>query len=74
MRFVRIGWGIKKRIKHPLTIAGMILGILTLLLIIFTYKGIGIGFLTGYTSAFIALAVLIFVLVGLNLRRNAALT
>jgi len=74
VRFVRIGWGIKKRIKHPLTIAGMILGILALLLIIFTYKGIDIGFLAGYTSAFIALAVLIFVLVGLNLRRNAALT
>jgi len=52
----------------------MILGILALLLIIFTYEGIDIGFLTGYTSAFIALTVLIFVLIGLNLRRNAVLT
>ncbi len=74
MRFVRIGWGIKKRIKHPLTIAGMILGILSLVLIIFTYSGRDIGFLTGYTNAFAALAVLIFLLVGLNLRRNALLT
>lgn len=49
----------------------MILGILSLVLIIFTYGGIDIGFLTGYTSAFIALAVLIFVLIGFNLRRNA---
>ena len=71
MRFVRIGWGIKKRIKHSLTIAGTILGILSLVLIIFTYSGKDIGFLSGYTNAFIALAVLIFVLIGLNLRRNA---
>ena len=49
----------------------MILGILSLVLIIFTYSGTDIGFLTGYTNAFIALAVLIFVLIGLNLRRNA---
>ena len=71
MRFVRTGWGIKKRIKHPLTIAGVILGILSLLLIIFTYSGKDIGFLTGYTNAFIALAVLNFIMIGLNLRRNA---
>ncbi len=71
VRFVRIGWGIRRRIRHPLTIAGNILGILALVLIIFTYYGRDIGFLTGYTNAFIVLAVLIFVLVGLNLRRNA---
>jgi len=57
--------------KHPLTIAGMMLGILSLVLIIFTYYGIDLGFLTGYTNAFTALAVLIFVLIFLNLRRNA---
>ena len=48
MRFVRIGWRYKKRVKHPLTIAGMILGILSLVLIIFTYYGRDMGFLTGY--------------------------
>ena len=74
VRFVRIGWGIKKRIKHPLTIAGMILGILSLILIIFTYYGRNLGFLTGYENAFVALAVLLFLLIGLNLRRNAVLT
>lgn len=74
MRFVRIGWGIKKRIKHPITIAGMILGIIALIIIIFTYYDRNIGFLTGYENAFAALAVLIFALVGLNLRRNASLT
>jgi len=74
VRFVRIGWGIKKRVKHPLIIAGIILGILSLVLIIFTYSSTDIGFLTGYTNAFIALAVLIFVLIGLNLRRNIVST
>ena len=49
----------------------MILGILSLVLIVLTYSGTDIGFLTGYTNAFIALSVLIFVLIGLNLRRNA---
>ena len=49
----------------------MILGILSLVLIIFAYEGRNIGFLTGYANAFIALAVLIFVLIGLNFRRNA---
>jgi len=72
VRFVRRGWGIKKRVKHPLTIAGMILGVITLILIISTYSSeIVFGFITGYFESFIALTILIFVLTGLNLRRNA---
>jgi len=71
MRFVRVEWRIKKRIKHPLTIVGNILGIIALLLIIFTYSKTDFWFITGYSAAFIALAVLIFVLIGLNFRRNA---
>ncbi|MHA1676642.1 MAG: hypothetical protein ACTSU6_05630 [Candidatus Njordarchaeales archaeon] len=71
MRFVRIGWRIKKRIKHPLTIAGMILGIIALILIIFTYSKMYFWFITGFNQGFVALTVLILVLIGLNLRRNA---
>ena len=70
MRFVRVGWGIKKRIKNPLTIAGVILGIIALLLIIFTYSKMDFGLITGYNQASVALTVLILVLIGLNLRRN----
>jgi hypothetical protein len=74
LRFKRVGWEIKRRIKHPLTIAGIVLGTLALLLIIFTFKGTGIGFITGYTTAFISLAVLCFILYGFNIQRNAVLT
>ena len=70
-RFVRVGWRIKKRIKHPLTIAGVILGIIALLLIIFSYYRMDFWFITGFNQAFVALTVLILILIGLNLRRNA---
>ena len=51
----------------------MVLGTLALLVMIFTMNHIDIGFITGFPNAFIALAVLIFALFGLNLRRNAVL-
>jgi len=66
-------WGIRRRTKHPLTIAGSVLGVLALLLVIFTFNGTDIGFITGYETAFLVLAVLIFILFGLNIRRNAVL-
>ena len=56
--------------RHPLTIIGEVLGIFALLLIILTFYGRNIGFITGYSMAFLVLAVIIFVLFGLNLRRN----
>jgi len=68
-----MNWGIRRRTKHPLTIAGSVLGVLALLLVIFTFNGTDIGFITGYDTAFLVLAVLIFILFGLNIRRNAVL-
>ncbi len=62
-----------KRFTHPLTIIGQVFGILALLLVIFTYQGKSIGFFTGYAAAFPALAVIIFILIGLNIGRNAIL-
>jgi len=62
-----------KVLKRPLTIAGMVLGTLALLVIIFTSYHIDIGFITGFATAFIVLAALIFILFGLNLRRNVVL-
>ena len=58
-------------LRHPLTIIGQVLGIFALILIIFTFYGIDIGVISGYATAFIVLAVIILVLFGLNLRRNA---
>ncbi len=62
-----------KRFTHPLTIIGQVFGILALLLVIFTYGGKSIGFFTGYATAFPTLAVIIFILIGLNIGRNAIL-
>ena len=69
----RMKWGIRKRIKHPLTTAGSVLGVLAVLLIVFTFNGTDFGFITGYETAFLVLAVIIFVFFGLNIRRNAVL-
>jgi len=73
MRFARMKWGIRRRTKHPLTFAGSVLGVLAVLLIVFTFNGTEIGFMTGYETAFLVLAVIIFVLFGLNIARNAVL-
>jgi len=62
-----------KRHAHPITIAGQILGIFALILIIRTFSGMNTGAITGYTTAFWVLAVVIFILFGLNIRRNAVL-
>jgi len=71
-RFKRTKWRLKRHTR-PITIIGNLLGIAALLLIIFTYKGINIWFITGYTTAFTVLAVIIFLLFGLNIVRNAIL-
>jgi hypothetical protein len=62
-----------KRHAHPVTIAGQILGIFALILIIRTFSGLNTGAITGYTTAFLVLAVVIFILFVLNLGRNAVL-
>ncbi len=72
VRFKRTKWRMK-RFTHPITIIGSLLGIAALLLIIFTYKGTNIWFITGYTTAFTVLAVIVFLLFGLNIMRNAIL-
>ena len=72
VRFKRTKWRLKRHTR-PITIIGNLLGIAALLLIIFTYKGTNIWFITGYTTAFTVLAVIIFLLFGLNIVRNAML-
>ena len=62
-----------KRHGHPITIAGQILGIFALILIIRTFSGLNTGAITGYSMAFIVLAVVSFILFVLNLGRNAVL-
>lgn len=72
LRYRQTEWRWKRHI-HPLTIAGQVLGILALILIIRTFSGMDTWFITGYTTAFPVLAVIIFILFGLNLQRNAVL-
>jgi len=71
-RFKRTIWR-WKRFTHPLTIVGQILGIFALILIIRTFSGLNTGAITGYTTAFLVLAVVIFILFVLNFGRNAVL-
>ena len=71
-RYKRTTWR-WKRFTHPLTIAGQILGIFALILIIRTFSGLNTGAITEYTTAFLVLAVVIFILFVLNLGRNAVL-
>jgi hypothetical protein len=63
----------RRRTRHPLTIAGSVVGVLAVVLIVFTFNGTDIGFIAGYERTFLALAVLIFILFGLNIGRNAVL-
>lgn len=64
----RVGSSTKQRLTHPTTISGMVLGGGALAVIILTFNGT-----MGYMAGFIALAVIIFVKVGLNILRNAVL-
>ena len=57
-----------KRHTHPTTIIGDILGVGVLVIILLTFYSI-----MGYMTGFIALAVIIFIKVGLNILRNAIL-
>jgi hypothetical protein len=72
LRYRQTEWRCKRH-THPLTIAGQVLGILALILIIRTFSGMDTWLVTGYTTAFRVLAVIIFILFGLNLQRNAVL-
>jgi hypothetical protein len=62
-----------KRHGHPITVVGQILGIFALILIIRTFSGLNTGAITGYTTAFLVLAVVTFILFVLNFGRNALL-
>ena len=62
-----------KRHGHPITVAGQILGIFALILIIRAFSGLNTWAITGYTTAFLVLAVVTLVLFVLNLGRNAVL-
>ena len=67
MRFARTKWRIK-RFTHPVTIIGVVLGGTALAIIILTFNGV-----MGYMTGFIALTVIIFLLFGFNILRNALL-
>jgi hypothetical protein len=67
VRFARTEWRIKRH-YHPTTIIGFLITGGVLAIIILTFNGT-----MGYTTGFIALAVLIFIKVGINILRNALL-
>jgi len=58
----------KKRLTHPITITGNILGGAALAVILLTFYTI-----IGYTTGFIALAVIILLKISFNILRNAEL-
>jgi len=62
-----------KRHRHPISIAGQVLGISALVIMICTFSGKSIFFITGYDIAFRVLAIIIFALFALNVWRNAIL-
>ena len=67
VRFKQTEWGVK-RFTHPTTIIGILLGGAALVIIILTFNGV-----MGYITGFIALTVIIFLLFGFNILRNALL-
>jgi len=67
VRFVRTKWRIR-RFTHPVTIIGILLGAAALAIVILTFNGV-----MGYMTGFIALTVIIFLLFGFNILRNALL-
>ena len=64
----RVGSSTKKRFTHPATISGVLLGGAALAIIVLTFTGT-----MEYMTGFIVLSVIIFVKIGLNILRNAAL-
>ena len=67
VRFARTKWRIKRH-THPVTIIGILLGAAALAIIILTFNGVMV-----YMTGFIALTVIIFLLFGFNILRNALL-
>lgn len=55
---------------NPINIIGMILGVAAVLLVVLTLIGINILLITGYKTAFLVLAVIIFLKVGLKILFN----
>ena len=72
IRYRPTGWRFG-RFRHHVTIIGEVLGILALVVIIGTFSGASMGFISGYTTAFPVLAGIILALFGLNLWRNVLL-
>lgn len=54
----------------PINIIGSILGVAATLVIVFTLKDIDIPFISGYTTAFQVLAILLFLKVGLKILQD----
>ncbi len=67
VRFKQTEWR-TKRFTHPTTIIGILLGGAALAIIILTFNGV-----MGYMTSFTALTVIIFLLFGFNILRNALL-
>lgn len=67
------GWTSSTYWTNPMSIIGMVLGAIALLLIVLTVIGINIPFVTGYTTAFTILGVIVFLKVGLKILQNAML-
>jgi len=67
VRFARTSWRFKRHL-HPITVIGQVLGGGALAIILLTFYG-----KTGYMAGLIILAVIILILFGLNIRRNAIL-
>lgn len=64
------GWMNPVYWTNPINIMGMILGIVALLLAVFVLAGINVPFLRGQRTAFIVLAAIIFLKVGLKILFN----
>jgi uncharacterized membrane protein len=64
------GWMNPVYWTNPINIIGMILGVVAVLLVVLTLVGINIPLITGYNTAFLVLAAIIFLKVGLKILFN----
>ncbi len=67
------GWTNSRYWLNPISIVGMGLGVLALLLVIISLAKIGIPFISGKMTAFLVLAVIIFIKIALKILQNRIL-
>ncbi len=67
------GWTNSQYWTNPISIIGMGLGVLALLFVIFTLGNINIPLISGYKTAFLMLAIIIFIKLGLKILQNRIL-